>query len=68
MAPNRIELEAQPASKGLALGRARVVYPLHFEVEPEPIAPRDVGAEIIRFEAALDANATLVANRFNESE
>ncbi len=52
-ASNRFELEATPASKGLALGRARVVYPLHFEVEAEPIAPRDVSAEIARFEAAL---------------
>lgn len=64
MAPNRIELEASPASKGLALGRARVVYPLHFEVEPEPIAPRDVGAEIVRFETALDTvRAELKATR-----
>lgn len=50
---NRIELEATSASKGLVCGRARLVYPLHFEVEPEPIAPREVAAEIARFEAAL---------------
>ncbi|HET9483408.1 MAG TPA: phosphoenolpyruvate--protein phosphotransferase [Xanthomonadales bacterium] len=52
---NRIELDATAASKGLALGRARVVYPLHFEVEPEPIAPREVPGEIARFEAAIEA-------------
>ncbi|HVF34198.1 MAG TPA: phosphoenolpyruvate-utilizing N-terminal domain-containing protein, partial [Candidatus Saccharimonadia bacterium] len=50
---NRIELEATSASKGLVCGRARLVYPLHFEVEPEPIAPREVAGEIARFEAAL---------------
>ena len=50
---NRIELEATPASKGLVCGRARLVYPLHFEVEPEPIAAREVPGEILRFEAAL---------------
>jgi len=51
----RIELEAVAASRGLALGRARVVYPTHFEVEVEPIAPKDVPAELARFSAALDS-------------
>lgn len=49
----RFEMAAQPVSRGMALGRARVVYPLHFEVELESIAPREVPQEIARFETAL---------------
>jgi phosphoenolpyruvate-protein phosphotransferase (PTS system enzyme I) len=51
----RVELEAVAASRGLALGRARVVYPTHFEVELDPISPREVPGEVARFGAALDA-------------
>ena len=58
----RLELAATAASRGLALGRARVVYPTHFEVELEPIAPRDVPAELARFAAALDGARRELAN------
>lgn len=51
--PLRYEMAATAVARGLALGRARLVYPLHFEVELEPVSPREVPAEIARFEAAL---------------
>ena len=53
--PQRLELEGTAASRGLALGRARVIYPARFEVEPERIAAREVAAELARLTAALDS-------------
>jgi phosphotransferase system enzyme I (PtsI) len=51
----RYEIEGSAVSRGLALGRARVIYPARFEVEPERIAVREVAAELARLSAALDA-------------
>ena len=51
----RRELEAVAAAQGMALGRARLVYPLHFEVEPGRIAARAIGAELARLDHALGA-------------
>ena len=51
----RLELEGIAAARGLALGRARVLYPTRFEVEPEPLPPREVPAELERLERALDS-------------
>ena len=51
----RIELAGIPGSPGLALGRARVIYPARFEVESAPLPPGEVASELARFDAALVA-------------
>ncbi len=51
----RIELAGIPGSPGLALGRARVIYPARFEVETAPLTPGEVAPELARFDAALVA-------------
>jgi phosphotransferase system enzyme I (PtsI) len=51
----RAELNGIAAARGMALGRARVVYPLHFEVESEPLAPREAGDETTRLVNAIAA-------------
>jgi phosphotransferase system enzyme I (PtsI) len=51
----RREIDAVTAAKGMALGRARLIYPLHFEVETGRIAARAIAAELQRLDHALAA-------------
>lgn len=64
MAPARHVLHGQACSRGMALGRARLIHPRHFEVDDGGIPPRQVPAEIARFEKALaDARTEMAAIR-----
>lgn len=49
----RVELDGQFAAKGLALGRARVIYSSSFDIDEEPLAPAGIPNEVKRFEEAL---------------
>lgn len=49
----RSEWEGTSASRGLALGRARVVYSANLDIETDLLAPGAVPNEVKRFEAAL---------------
>ncbi len=51
--PARFELSGVMASRGMALGRARLVYPLRFEVESTVLTAAEVAAEAEHFEAAV---------------
>jgi phosphotransferase system enzyme I (PtsI) len=51
----RVQLEGAGAARGLAAGRARVLYPTRFEIDREPLEPGDTEAEVARFLRALDA-------------
>lgn len=53
MPSERLVLKGLVCSRGMALGRARLIHPSHFEVDEERIAPKKVGSEIERFEQAL---------------
>lgn len=55
---SRIELEGTAAAHGMVVGRARVVYPIYFEVEHEFIPPGAVAAETARLSLALDTART----------
>lgn len=56
----RFVLDGQVCSRGMELGRARVLRPSHFEVGDTSIAPRRVPAEVKRFERAVaDAQAEM---------
>ena len=52
-APVRTVLEGVAGAPGMALGRARVLYPVHFEVPAEPLGPDDVAAQGARLARAL---------------
>lgn len=49
----RTEWEGTSASRGLALGRARVVYSANLDIETDILQHQDVPNEVKRFEAAL---------------
>jgi len=49
----RIEFAGTAAAPGMVLGRARVLYPLHFEVEAQKLAPGALSAEALRLSRAL---------------
>ena len=49
----RSEWEGTSAARGLALGRARVVYSAHLEIEADLLANSAIPNEVKRFEAAL---------------
>jgi phosphotransferase system enzyme I (PtsI) len=51
----RIELEGISAAQGMVVGRARVVYPTHFEVDNEFVAAGATGAEATRLSHALES-------------
>jgi phosphotransferase system enzyme I (PtsI) len=51
----RVQLEGLAAARGLAVGRARVLYPMRFEVDHEPLAADEVDPEVARFEHAMQA-------------
>jgi phosphotransferase system enzyme I (PtsI) len=50
----RIELEGIGAAQGMVVGRARVLYPTHFEVDVETVTAAAVPAESARLSAALE--------------
>ncbi|MBK8283491.1 MAG: phosphoenolpyruvate--protein phosphotransferase [Ahniella sp.] len=49
----RVEFEGQFAAKGLALGRARVIYSASFDIEEEPLSHAGIPNEVKRFDEAL---------------
>jgi len=49
----RHELEGQFAARGLALGRARVIYSSNMDFEEEALSPSGIPNEVKRFEEAL---------------
>lgn len=49
----RFTLEGQTCTRGMALGRARLIHPSHFEIGEETIPARRVAQELIRFDQAL---------------
>jgi phosphotransferase system enzyme I (PtsI) len=51
----RVQLEGAAGSRGIAVGRARVLYPTRFEVDREPLATDEVDAEVARFLRALES-------------
>ena len=56
----RLVLDGQACARGMALGRARVIAPAHFDVGDTRIGQRRVAGEIKRFEQALaDAQAEM---------
>ncbi len=60
----RVELDGVGGARGLAAGRARVLYPTRFEVDLEPLGPDEVDGEVARFMRALGAaRAELAALR-----
>ncbi len=50
----REELQGTGAARGTASGNARVIYPLHFDAEPEFVEGRDVDAEVGRLSQAFE--------------
>lgn len=60
----RLELYGQACARGMALGRARLIHPSHFEIDERSISARRVPEEIARFEQALaEARAEMVSVR-----
>lgn len=60
----RFILDGQVCTRGMALGRARVIRPSHFEIGDTSIAQRRIPGEVKRFEQALsDAQAEMVLVR-----
>jgi phosphotransferase system enzyme I (PtsI) len=56
----RFILDGQTGSRGMVIGRARVIRPSHFDISDTRIAQRRVPAEVKRFEQALaDAQAEM---------
>ncbi|MFN8902219.1 MAG: phosphoenolpyruvate-utilizing N-terminal domain-containing protein, partial [Lysobacteraceae bacterium] len=51
----RRALQGVGASKGLALGRARVRHPHALQIAEETISPEHVDAELARLDGALEA-------------
>ena len=64
MATSRLILDGQTCTRGMALGRARLIHPSHFEIGEESIPARRVASEVRRFEEALlDAQSEMLAIR-----
>lgn len=60
----RLELYGQACARGMALGRARLIHPSHFEIDERAIAARRIPEELARFEQALsDARQEMVSVR-----
>lgn len=61
---SRLVLQGQACSRGMALGRARLIHPAHFDVDDGDIPAGQVPVEIARFEQALtDARDEMAAIR-----
>ena len=63
-AGRRITLEGHGCTRGMSLGRARLIHPSHFEIDETAIPQRQVAGELARFDQALvDARAELATVR-----
>lgn len=51
----RLEIPGTASAKGMAVGRARVLYPVRFDIETEPLPMRQTQTELARWERALAA-------------
>jgi phosphotransferase system enzyme I (PtsI) len=51
----RTDISATAAAKGMAVGRARVLYPVHFDIETDALPLRQTQSELLRWERALQS-------------